>query len=418
MGKGGLVTYTNTDLFSLVFKLEGSIFVNVANKVVVSLIISLAACILNEFLDWFEPTASSGVVPIDRLAYTIIGTSVAFLLVFRSVISYNRFWEGRGHLGVIMAHARDLSRQVAFSVRFDDGPEDVPRDYTDEERLQTQQQRVVDGGPYVEASGVREHMLTMHGFRRLQMTRQLLIVWRLIVQHLRDETDAASLRKVYFSFAERGTERAKTLLTPHVVALLERKQRRPLVAIAMLSWYLEQEYKNKTITYMEYLSMNANLSGLINGFNGVDKVHTVPIPFPYAQMTILLLSLYCFSAPFMLVTYFGWGTFVPAAVVTIAFFGINEVAIEIEDPFGLDENDLPLDQMGDALKDDCEMNMEVALVPTANMEAYWLEIAQSGDMYAHKYQQQLDRAAVEAGKGGGGGGGAQGGPGFSMARLT
>jgi len=64
-----------------------------------------------------------------------------------------------------------------------------------------------------------------------------------------------------------------------------------------------------------------------------------------AQMTILLLSLYCFSAPFMLVTYFGWGTFVPAAVVTIAFFGINEVAIEIEDPFGLDENDLPLDQM-------------------------------------------------------------------------
>ena len=55
----------------------------------------------------------------------------------------------------------------------------------------------------------------------------------------------------------------------------------------MLSWYLKQEYSMKNITYMEYLSMNKDLSGMIEAFNGVDKVHNVPIPFPYAQMVLV-----------------------------------------------------------------------------------------------------------------------------------
>jgi len=337
----------------------------------------------------------TGIVQIQKIAYTITGTSVAFLLVFRSVISYNRFWEGRGHLGGIMAHARDFSRQVAFCVRLDDGPQGVERDIAVEERKHSQQGERPELGVYVEASGVREYMLGMHGFRRLQMIRQLLIVWRLIVQHLRDEHDEKSVEQLHFSHADHKSA-PKTLVTPNVEELLKSKKRRPLVAIAMLSWYLEQEYKTKTITYMEYLSMNANLSGLINGFNGVDKVHNVPIPFPYAQMTILLLCLYCFSSPFMLVSYFSWWTFIPAAVVTVAFFGINEVAIEIEDPFGLDENDLPLDQMGDALKDDCEMNLEVALVPKANMQRYWEEISMSKAMWIRKRQVQKERHAATA----------------------
>ena len=47
------------------------------------------------------------------------------LQVFRSVISYNRFWEGRGHLGAIMADARDFARQVAFSITGDEGHQGV-----------------------------------------------------------------------------------------------------------------------------------------------------------------------------------------------------------------------------------------------------------------------------------------------------
>ena len=98
MGKGGLVTYVNTDFFRIVFRLEGSIFDNIAYKILATFVISLVAAALHESsLKWFS--AEGGVPPVNALAYTITGSSIAFLLVFRSVISYNRFWEGRGHLG-------------------------------------------------------------------------------------------------------------------------------------------------------------------------------------------------------------------------------------------------------------------------------------------------------------------------------
>ena len=95
----------------------------------------------------------------------------------------------------------------------------------------------------------------------------------------------------------------------------------------------------------------------------------------------------------MLVSYFSWATFIPATIVTVAFFGVNEVAIEIEDPFGTDENDLPLDKMGDGLKEDIEMNLEVALVPKANIQRYWEEISMSKDMWGQKRQWQKELGA-------------------------
>jgi predicted membrane chloride channel (bestrophin family) len=408
MGKGGLVSYENTDLFRLVFRLEGSIFDNIFTKVLASVFISFLAAILQSSLGWFSD--GGNIPPVNSMAFTITGSSIAFLLVFRSVISYNRFWEGRGHLGSMMENARDFARQTAFCVRLDDGPADVDRDIAKVMLSHTQQGQSQQLGEYVDATGVREYMQRMHGFRRLQMCRQLVMFWRLTVQHLRDQHDERFVEELWYNHgqmregleyfanpekfvaAKKGkpghlnddivdnlgsTMPGKTLATPHVADLLKGKKRRPLVIIAMLSWYLKQEYKLKNITYMEYLCMNKDLTGMIGAFNGVDKVHNVPIPFPYAQMITLLMSLYCFASPFMFVSSFGYWTFLPAAFLTCAFFGINEVALEIEDPFGNDENDLPLDTMGDALAADCEMNLEVALVPAANIKKYWEEIAMS-----------------------------------------
>ena len=137
--------------------------------------------------------------------------------------------------------------------------------------------------------------------------------------------------------------------------------------------------------------MNEDLKGLINGFNGVDKVHNVPVPFPYAQMILLFLCIYVFAAPFLFVTEFGWACILPSLVLTLAFFGINEVALEIEDPFGEDENDLPLDPMGDALKADCEMNLEIAAVPPNNMKLYWEEISKSKQRYKKIEKDRMEQ---------------------------
>jgi putative membrane protein len=43
----------------------------------------------------------------------------------------------------------------------------------------------------------------------------------------------------------------------------------------------------------------------------------------------------------------GWYTPLAAAVLAFGLFGIEEIGVEIEDPFGHDPNDLPLDAMNE-----------------------------------------------------------------------
>ncbi len=40
---------------------------------------------------------------------------------------------------------------------------------------------------------------------------------------------------------------------------------------------------------------------------------------------------------------FGWGEIVVTGLVTFVMLGIEEIGVEIEDPFGVDDNDLPLE---------------------------------------------------------------------------
>jgi putative membrane protein len=42
---------------------------------------------------------------------------------------------------------------------------------------------------------------------------------------------------------------------------------------------------------------------------------------------------------------FGWLTLAAVVIVAYVFFGIEEIGVEIEDPFGQDDNDLPLEQI-------------------------------------------------------------------------
>ena len=56
-----------------------------------------------------------------------------------------------------------------------------------------------------------------------------------------------------------------------------------------------------------------------------------------------IVAIYCFTLPFSMVSIIGWMTPIVTAMVSYAFLGIDEIGAEIEEPFGYDKNDLPLD---------------------------------------------------------------------------
>jgi predicted membrane chloride channel (bestrophin family) len=69
-------------------------------------------------------------------------------------------------------------------------------------------------------------------------------------------------------------------------------------------------------------------------------------PYLWAGLVSLgALILYVATLPFALVGSFGWWTIGATAVIAYTFFGIEEIGVEIEDPFGYDDNDLPLERI-------------------------------------------------------------------------
>ncbi|HEX8535840.1 MAG TPA: bestrophin family ion channel, partial [Cystobacter sp.] len=54
--------------------------------------------------------------------------------------------------------------------------------------------------------------------------------------------------------------------------------------------------------------------------------------------------------PFALVEPFGWATVPVILLIAHTFLGIEEIGVEIEDPFGNDDNDLPLERICDTIQ--------------------------------------------------------------------
>lgn len=227
------------------------------------------------------------------IGHTMIGVALGLLLVFRTNASFDRWWEGRKLLGGIVNRTRDLARQLTAYVPADS-------------------RSVV-----------------------LDSTRLLDAFFAVAMQGLRGETDLGVLGD---------------LLTPE-----ERKKLGPVKARAsvILSWvtaHVDGLARSGAITEARLLAMDTNLTALVDFHSGCERIARTPIPFAYAQHIKLFVTLWCFSVPFAIVDTMQSYTWVAAAILAFALFGIDEIGVEIEDPFGHDANDLPIDRIAQTVK--------------------------------------------------------------------
>src|SRR6202000_2260554 len=84
------------------------------------------------------------------------------------------------------------------------------------------------------------------------------------------------------------------------------------------------------------------LSGVIGG---CERLAATPLPFSYSVMIHRTVYLFCGLLPFVLVDGAGLLTSLFAVLVAYAFMSLEAIAAQIEDPFGLEENDLALDAL-------------------------------------------------------------------------
>jgi ion channel-forming bestrophin family protein len=92
-----------------------------------------------------------------------------------------------------------------------------------------------------------------------------------------------------------------------------------------------------------------SLTPLLSAFDdiqgGCERILKTPIPFSYSSYIKQFVVLYALIVPFALAGEFGYGTILAQMFLFFSTMGLELLAGEVEQPFGQDKNDLPLDDI-------------------------------------------------------------------------
>jgi len=99
------------------------------------------------------------------------------------------------------------------------------------------------------------------------------------------------------------------------------------------------------ISPIQYSVLEIELTALSQVQGGCERIANTPVPFAYSLLLHRTAYLFCLTLPFALAGALGWWTLLPVLLVGYTFFGLDALSDQLEDPFGLEPNDLPLDAM-------------------------------------------------------------------------
>jgi putative membrane protein len=109
-------------------------------------------------------------------------------------------------------------------------------------------------------------------------------------------------------------------------------------------------YLNKDITGEQLIILNDELKSFTDNCGACERIKNTPIPYSYNIFLKKMIFLYVISLPIFFGSEFGYTTVPIAIIVLYVFASIELIAEEIEDPFGEDDNDLPLDDICNRIK--------------------------------------------------------------------
>lgn len=271
---------------------------SVLPRILPALIVNIAIATL---VTWSHGDLFQLKITLTTIPFTLIGLPLSIFLGFRNNAAYDRFWEGRKLWGELVLRSRNLARQCLSLI---------------DERAP----------PDTGLADIRARMV---------------------------------YRAIAFNYAVRDLLRE---LPPHAgqQALLLPAEWRALQTAANGPDYLMRQMgvdlrtclKEGRIDPCLAASIDGTLSALTGAAASCERIRNTPVPFSYTLLLHRTAYLYCFLLPFGLVDSIGFMTPFVVAIVAYTFFGLDALGDEIEEPFGLESNDLPLDAICRAIEID------------------------------------------------------------------
>lgn len=304
-----MIEYEEEWLFPLLFKAEGSVAVRASMFAIPSAI--LAAVVV--YMEEWQPGSHEAFGLRDLSGSHVWNAITSFcliLLAFRTKTAFSRFWEGTGLLHMMRGEWFDtVSNCVTFSIA------SMPE--------------MPDAVISFRHTLVRL-MSLCHGSALEEISENTIAVDVIDIAGL----DFSTLSHLQECDQVHGFNKVEVML--HLVQSLITKARDDGVLRTP-----------PPILSRVYQTISRGFVNLLNA----KKITDTKFPFPYAQLIVSLLSLLTILTPIMIgqkvrnKLIASLLTFIPV----FGMYSVNFIAMELENPFGIDANDLPLEHFQDEM---------------------------------------------------------------------
>lgn len=224
--------------------------------------------------------------------FSLLGIILSILLVFRTNTAYDRWWEGRKQWGALVNHCRNYA--VMLEGLLPEGDKETRKFF---------------------AKNIANFCIALR-------------------DHLRDGTKTSEL--LMLSKQEREELEVKKHKPNHITVWLYRK----MTALQ----------KSGVISEADAITMKVHHDALLDILGACERIKKTPIPFSYAVHIKLFITAYGIMLPFGMIADFGYHTVLLVMFIFFAMLGLELMAEEVEEPFGLECNDLPTGDIAHNIK--------------------------------------------------------------------
>ncbi|MGB0525957.1 MAG: bestrophin family protein [Flammeovirgaceae bacterium] len=286
--------YDSENWFSFIFKGLGYQFPGMIFSVIT---MSFATAILAFLQDQYQ------FMPFDfpPFFHTVLGIVIGLLLVFRTNTAYDRWWEGRKQVGILV----NFSRNIAIKY-----------------------QAYLHDSNY---SGKAEIAQLLYGF-----------AWAM-KNHLRAH-DYSEINQY---------------VPKHFHKAFLAAEHKPNFMLLQLSIHTQRLLHKGYINGQQMLVLEQSFNKLTEALGACERIRNTPIPMGYAIHLKRILLIYVISLPISFIHELEYWAVPVAAIVFYTMVGIELVGEEIEDPFGTDPNDLPIDTLTEKIRTNVMELMDV-----------------------------------------------------------
>jgi putative membrane protein len=215
-----------------------------------------------------------------------MGAALGLLLVFRNNTAYDKWWEARKEVGGLV----NVSRNLAICINGF-----LPKDNSEKHKI---------------AHLVASFAFIMKGHLRNNVKMQEV--------HILETTD---------------------------YKIIENAVHKPTAIANIIMSKIEDLWKNKYISDMQQIVLVNQVNTMVDILGKCERIKNTPIPIAYAFLLKFFIVVYVMILPFGLLKELQWWSVPLSLILYYIMMSIVMTAEEIEDPFGKDLNDLPMDEI-------------------------------------------------------------------------